>query len=228
MITSWPDPEEVGELSQRMLKYENPESDVDSRIQEGMEPHLAVQALRSEHGDDGVKGALAYLAEEDEPDVGAVIAWMLSGAYKGRFDDEAAFARDQFEDAIGDLFAGWGKGEEIGFPADLDMCEGQDWEYIGEALANGEDWSFIEIDSGGVHVFDSQIDLDEYRGAVVEVEVIEVEPGPLGTCEWVAVCGEDAVKLIPHPAFPDGVPTCQKHVAFAEGHLPEARRIHEG
>lgn len=227
MITKWPDPEEVGELSQRMRKHENPESDVDSGSSEETEPHLAVQALRSEHGEDGVKGALAYLAEEDESDVGAVIAWMLSGAYKGHFGSEGLFARDQFEDEIGDLFAGWGKGEAIGFPDDQDMSEVIDWDEIGRTLDEGKEWYFITTDTG-IHVFDYRIDLDQYRGAEIKIEVTEVAPGPLGTCEWVAVCGEDAVKLIPHPAFPEGVPTCQRHVEFAEGHLPEARRIREG
>ena len=30
------------------------------------------------------------------------------------------------------------------------------------------------------------------------------------TCEWFALCDHEAIGLVRHPAFPDGVPTCAR------------------
>jgi len=34
-------------------------------------------------------------------------------------------------------------------------------------------------------------------------------------CEWFAMCTNEAVMLVPHPAFPKGVPTCVRCAAKA-------------
>lgn len=114
------------------------------------------------HDKEGVSAALAYMAEGSESDAPALIKWMMDGAFKGLFDNEEAFARDQFEDAFADHIEGWGKRGDIGFPLDLDVCEAVDWEYIGEQLTYGDTWCFVAVDSG-VYVFDVSIMIDDYR-----------------------------------------------------------------
>lgn len=32
----------------------------------------------------------------------------------------------------------------------------------------------------------------------------------LGPCLWFALCDREADRLVPHPAFPGGVPTCAR------------------
>lgn len=35
---------------------------------------------------------------------------------------------------------------------------------------------------------------------------------PKYACEWFALCDHEAIGLVAHPAFPGGVPTCQRCV----------------
>lgn len=34
--------------------------------------------------------------------------------------------------------------------------------------------------------------------------------GHIGECQWFAMCNHPAIGLVGHPAFPDGVPCCQR------------------
>lgn len=40
---------------------------------------------------------------------------------------------------------------------------------------------------------------------------------PAAVCEWFAGCQRPATGTTPHPAFPKGVPTCDRCAAFAKG-----------
>lgn len=155
------------QLSRLLYEAEEPEFDVEAWVA-GAHPlddhaleHPLVTALVAEDTD-GPAAALAYLAEQfDDGNPRATVRWMKAGAFKGKFPDTAAFARDQFEDELADHIEAWDQRENIGFPLDLDMCEAVDWEFIGETLDNGDDWEFIETD-GGVFVFDATIGIDDY------------------------------------------------------------------
>lgn len=131
------------------------ESDADT------EAHPLVLQLAA-HDKNGVSAALAYLAEGSESDAPAIIRWMMDDAFKGLFDNEEAFARDQFGDAFADHIEAWEGREGIGFPLDLDMVEAVDWEYIGEQLTYGDTWCFVAVDAG-VYVFDVSISIADYR-----------------------------------------------------------------
>jgi hypothetical protein len=40
--------------------------------------------------------------------------------------------------------------------------------------------------------------------------VSDVHNPSLGPCTWFALCDRPADRLVPHPAFPTGVPTCER------------------
>jgi hypothetical protein len=44
-----------------------------------------------------------------------------------------------------------------------------------------------------------------------ETVVVDQE-GRVVTCSWFALCENDATHLEPHPAFPGGVPACDRCV----------------
>lgn len=43
-----------------------------------------------------------------------------------------------------------------------------------------------------------------------KVAALPARPRHLGACEWFARCEQDATHLEPHPAFPGGVPACDR------------------
>lgn len=47
-------------------------------------------------------------------------------------------------------------------------------------------------------------------------------PRPAPTCQWFARCDRPATGTSPHPAFPAGVPTCDRCHQFATGELRAA------
>lgn len=166
MVYGYVDSAEIRQLSRYARDWEAepddpaPEVNLWERVDD-VEAHPLVLELQA-HEKNAVPAALAYMAEGSESDVPALIRWMMDGGFKGLFDDEGAFARDQFGDAFADHIEGWDKREGIGFPLDLDMVEAIDWEYIGEQLTYDEVFCFVAVDAG-VYVFDVSILIDDYR-----------------------------------------------------------------
>lgn len=157
---------QIGQLSRYVHEWEagpdDPAPEVNLWEREvDAEAHPLVLELAA-YDKNAVEGALAYLFEGSEADVPTLIRWMMSGAFKGHFEDETAFARDQFEDALTDHIEKWDEMESIGFPLDLDLCEAVNWEYIGERVSDDDVWCFVTVDSG-VYVFDVSNSIDDYR-----------------------------------------------------------------
>lgn len=150
---------DVYELSRRVYEHEDPEFDVDDHALE----HPLVTELVGQD-ETGPSAALAYMEDMDEDDAGAVIRWMMAGAFKGLFETDAEFCEDRFASAIADHMELWVTSEESGFPLGVDWAEAIDWEYIaGDAVGVPEQRFYsIEADEG-VYVFDVKISIGQYR-----------------------------------------------------------------
>lgn len=160
---------DVYELSRRVYEHEDPEFDVDEWVAGAhpLDDHALEHPLVTElvgQDETGPSAALAYMEDMDEDDAGAVIRWMMAGAFKGLFETDAEFCEDRFASAIADHMELWVTSEESGFPLGVDWAEAIDWEYIaGDAVGVPEQRFYsIEADEG-VYVFDVKISIGQYR-----------------------------------------------------------------
>lgn len=168
MVYGYVDSAEIRQLSRYARDWEAepddpaPEVNLWERVDD-VEAHPLVLELQA-HEKNAVPAALAYMAEGSESDVPALIRWMMDGGFKGLFDDESAFARDQFGDALTDHLATWTGAKAIGFPIEGDIAECIDWDEVAHQTFDvWEDvFTSIAVDAG-VYVFDVSINIDDYR-----------------------------------------------------------------
>src|SRR5690606_3539722 len=104
---------DVYELSRRVYEHEDPEFDVDEWVAGAhpLDDHALEHPLVTElvgQDEAGPSAALAYMEDMDEDDAGAVIRWMMAGAFKGLFETDAEFCEDRFASAIADHMELWG------------------------------------------------------------------------------------------------------------------------
>lgn len=157
----------IRELSRIVFEYETSEPvdrhPVPDAGDAHFQAHPLVLRLAADFGGDGCAGALAYLSEGGEPEVPALLRWMIAGAYRGRFNNAGDFADAQFRDAVENHYEHWHQARDIGFPS-VTLGDIMPWDALGEALAYEEPLRFhmIEADAG-VHVFDVAINIDHYR-----------------------------------------------------------------
>lgn len=129
--------------------------------------HPLVVELAAHHKD-GVSAALAYLAEGSTSNAPALIRWMMADAFKGHFESDEEFCKDQFGDVLDDHFAGWPKRADVGFP-DISFAEVIDWEEVAYKAVGGSygdegEQVFYSIDvASGVYIFDTSIPFSDYE-----------------------------------------------------------------
>lgn len=160
--------------------------------------HALVGEL-SECDSDGAGAALAWLEEEPDEDVHALIRWMADGGFKGWFQSAAEFCELEFYQDINERIDGWDGRDERGFPDSFSFAEEYvNWSAVAEN-AVGAGGRFYAIDMGaGVYIFDMGNRLNDYRLVPV------ADP-----CQWFALCTNGAVAEVPHPVL-GAVPTCQR------------------
>lgn len=167
------DSPQIGQLSRYVRKWESAPGDPAAEVnlwerEVDAEPHPLVLELAADDKD-GVSAALAYLAEGSTSDAPALIRWMMAGAFKGHFESNASFCKDQFADKIADHMEDWTGSQEIGFPLGVDWGEAIDWEDIAYKAVAGpwaceDEQVFYSIDvDSGVYVFDMSIPFSDYE-----------------------------------------------------------------
>lgn len=158
---------DVYELSRRVYEHEDPEFDVDEWVAGAhpLDDHALEHPLVTElvgQDETGPSAALAYMEDMDEDDAGAVIRWMMAGAFKGLFDDEGAFAESEFCTVVEGLIGR--AGEDIGFPDNEPFGHFVNWAEVGESLEYAYPQRFQMIaGGGGVFAFDLKTRISQYR-----------------------------------------------------------------
>lgn len=156
-------------LSMRLYEHEEPDFDVEEWLNSAhpLDDHALEHPLVIDLANEDWSGpgaALAYIEEDEEAPVTAVVKWMIGGGYKGFWDTEAEFCADQFSGAVDDHFERWRGRDDVGFPWS-NLSEFIDWEAVAEEAVGGRGRCvFYSIEcEGGVYIFDHSISIDEYR-----------------------------------------------------------------